>query len=234
MRTAVLVLLLCGLLVGCHRAGTVPPGWRGEPVAELFTTPHGYGPAEPAGLGNGAPATGTLQVFVCYGVVLSNHTAVRLEAPGLRPLMWDPGGMYKHDDPSRARVHDVLTQNAATVEEWWRYRRDDCIEPIVEMFEWSLKADQARRLHAILLTHEDPRDPSQTFEPDAGGLQCSKRVSEFLSRFADGRPDVPDRYFWPHNLGEHLWTQSPDRVVVFRRDGDSLAYRRVGGSSIHE
>ncbi len=209
------------LIPGCHQAGTVPPGWRGEPYA--FDALDTNNPP--------APSAGTLQVFICYGKVLSNHTALRLEAPGLNTLMWDPGGTFKQDDPAYARRYDVLTRKNLTVEQWWRYRSESCREPIVQMYEWSLSSGQAKRLHTILITRHDPLDRSQVFEPDAGGLECCKRVSEFLDRFADGRPAVPERYFWPHELGEHLWTQSPDRVVIFRSDGQNMSYRSSPGSS---
>jgi hypothetical protein len=229
-----LLLMLSCLTAGCHHAGTAPPGWRGEPLLQSKDAPPEHAAAVGNGAGNDDRPTGTLQVFICYGGVLSNHTALRLEAPGVQSIMWDPGGTYKQDDPAYARRYDVLTKNAPTVEEWWRYRRDSCREPIMEVFQWTLDAEHAQRLHTILLSRHDPADPSQVFEPDAGGLECCKRVCEFLSRFAGDRPAVPVRYFWPHKLGEHLWTQQPDRVMVFRRDGESQAYRRDTNSAVGE
>ncbi len=223
--TLLLSLTICA---GCHHAGTIPTGWRGDPISLIDNQE--TQPNAPAhnGLGNGnaSDSPAQLQVFICYGKVLSNHTALRLSAPGKQTLMWDPGGTYQQHDPSRARRHDVLTTNAATVNEWWRYRRDGCLEPVMEVFQWSLDTDQAQRLHAILLERQDPDDPTQSFEPDAGGLQCSNRVSEFLMRFTGDRPAVPRKIFWPHELGEHLWTQNPDSVMVFRSDGGSYLYRR--------
>lgn len=202
-----MMLVPCWLLIGCHHAGTVPPGWLAQPY---------HAEAD--------PDDGRLQVFICYGQVLSNHSALRLVTPERPTLMWDPGGTYEHDDPAYGREHDVLTRGDVSVDQWWHYRKDICREPVVEMYEWRLPDKQARRLYAILTTRHDPLDPSQTFEPDALGLGCSLRVSTFLDRFADGRPAVQAHYFWPHELGEHLWAQSPDRVVIFRSGGPTLAY----------
>lgn len=212
------LVLVLGLAPGCHHGGLAPNGWVGEPIE-----PHRDTAQED-------PSHATLQVFICYGKVLSNHSAIRLTAPGRQTLMWDPGGTYGQNDPTRARRHDVLTQNAPTVDQWWRYRRDGCREPIMEVFQWSLDTQQAHRLHALLTRYQDPADPAETFEPDAGGLQCCKKVSEYLMRFADGRPGVKEKLFWPHELGEHLWAQSPDHVWIFRRDGPSKVYRRDTGS----
>lgn len=219
---------------GCHHAGTVPPGWRGEQI-----TSHETANAQSANLsnhaqGNGEQTAGALQVYICYGRLLSNHTALRLTAPNKPTLFWDPGGTYKQDDPAYARRHDVITKNAPSLDEWWRYRRDGCREPIMEVYQWSLDAKQAQRLHQVLLNRTDPTDPTQTFEPDAGGLQCCKRVSELLMRFSPGRPVVMKKYFWPHELGEHLWDQQPEVVLVYRADAPAMAYRYRDSSTVAE
>lgn len=229
MRCALVWLLpvMCSaLLVGCHSAGTVPPGWEGTPIVDK-SAQASVQPANTNIADHDTPPTGRLQVVICYGRVLSNHTVVRLEAPGAETLFWDPGGTYRLYDPEASRHYDVITRDAPTIEQWWRYRWDICSEPVMEVFEWSLDADQAHRLHTILLTRHDPEDRMQVFEPDAGGLECCLRTCEFLDRFAEGKPAVPARYFWPHELGQHLWTQSPDRVMVYRKDGESMIYRRA-------
>lgn len=215
-------LLMC-VLAGCHHAGVVPDGWNSTEVLieNGEPTDNSIAPQN-----NDSDSSGTLQVIICYGMVLSNHTAVRLCVPNHNTLMWDPGGSYLKEDPTRARIHDVITEQAPTIFQWWEYRRDGCQEPVMEVFEWSIAADQANRLRTILLEWHDPLDPKQTFEPDAGGLQCCFRASEFLMRFGDHRPYVPKLYFWPHELGEHLWTQQPDRVLIYRRHGESMAYHR--------
>jgi hypothetical protein len=224
-----LLMLLIAPAVACHHAGTAPPGWVGEPV----TAPDTTDPTNQS-QGNGGQSTGTLQVVICYGKLLSNHTALRLTTPDQTTLFWDPGGTYQHDDPAYARRHDVLTDNAPSIDEWWRYRRDGCREPIMEVYRWSIDTEQAKRIHRILTEYVDPTDPTQTFEPDAGGLQCCKRVSELLIRFADGRPAVTKRYFWPHELGEHLWGQQPDDVTVYRADGPTTAYRLGAVPTLNE
>lgn len=232
--TGMLLLAATLFVAGCHHAGAVPPGWRSEPLAQQ--SEHNAPPVTTThdGQGNGAATTGTLQIIICYGKVFSNHTALRLTSRGQSTLMWDPGGTYKQDDPAYARSHDVLTANAPSLDEWWRYRRDGCREPTMEVYEWSIDAEQARRLHALLTDFCDPNDPAQLFEPDAGGLQCCTRVSELLMRFASGQPELSKRYFWPHKLGEHLWTQNPDRVLIFRAQGPDEVCRRNTDSTVAE
>jgi hypothetical protein len=219
------LLLFLIFFAGCHNAGTIPPGWHGEPVSQANDQQ-----TQPANTTTSQHNTNTppaqLQIFICYGKVLSNHTALRLTTPHKPTLMWDPGGTFLQYDPTRARRHDVITQNAPTIDQWWQYRRDGCREPIMELFQWSITPDQANRLHAILLNHRDPNDPTQSFEPDAGGLQCSTKVSEFLIRFANDKPTITQKQFWPHKLAEQLWTQNPDSVTVFRSDGNNQVYRR--------
>ncbi len=203
--------LSLALAAGCHNAGTVPPGWQSNPIAseDSDTQP-----------------SAQLQVIICYGKVFSNHTALRLTTPNKPDLLWDPGGTFLQHKLGHGRRHDVITQNSPTIDRWWQYRRDGCREPVMEVYQWSLEPDQANRLHMILIDYQDPTDPAQTFEPDAGGLQCCTKITEFLMRFADGRPHVNEKIFWPHKLGEHLWTQNPDRVLIFRADGESSAYRK--------
>jgi hypothetical protein len=221
-RSVLFLILLLALVPGCHHGGQAPAGWVGKPIgADRDTADKDAGQA-------------TLQVFICYGKVFSNHSALRLTAPGKPTLMWDPGGTFLQYDLTKARRHDVITRNAPTVNEWWRYRRDGCLEPVMEVFQWSLDTPQARRLHAVLTDYQDPANPTETFEPDGGGLQCSKKVSEYLMRFAGDRPRVQTQWFWPHKLAERLWTQSPDHVWVFRRDGPAYVYRRAIDSDTGE
>jgi len=210
------LFLLLALTAGCHNAGTVPHGWQSRTITSDDTK---------------APSTAQLQVIICYGKVFSNHTALRLTAPNKPDLLWDPGGTFLQHKLGHGRRHDVITQNAPNLDRWWSYRRDGCREPVVEVFQWSLEPTQADRLHTILIDYQDPADPTQTFEPDAGGLQCCKKVTEFLIRFADDRPNVTENMFWPHKLGEHLWTQNPDRVLIFRAEGENALYQQHSASS---
>ncbi|GAB4108203.1 MAG: hypothetical protein Kow00105_14540 [Phycisphaeraceae bacterium] len=199
--------------MGCHHAGILPAGWR--PAA-----------ADTNSLGNGihdelpdseiSQQPGRLQIIICYGELISNHTALRLVTPGKPTLVWDPGGSFMHDNPTYGRKRDVLTQNAPTLEQWWAYRRDGCQEPIMHVYEWAITPRQAQRLYHVLTRFHDPLDPKVRFNPDAPALQCCKKTCEFLQQFADGAPDVPERFFWPHQLGDHLWGQHPGRVLIYR------------------
>ena len=79
--------------------------------------------------------------------------------------------------------------------------------------------------------------------PSAFGLPPRTPLNKMLEhfsdavrvvRFADGRPDVTKKYFWPHELGEHLWDQQPDSVTVYRADGATMIYRIGSASAVAE
>jgi hypothetical protein len=49
-----------------------------------------------------------------------------------------------------------------------------------------------------------------------GGF-CCVALSDFLHRFAGKIMTVPKSLFFPHDLARVLYTQSPKRVLAFRR-----------------
>jgi hypothetical protein len=49
-------------------------------------------------------------------------------------------------------------------------------------------------------------------------MSCNVSVSDFLHRFATKVMTVPRSYFFPYNLARVLNTQSPKRVLTFRRN----------------
>jgi hypothetical protein len=55
-----------------------------------------------------------------------------------------------------------------------------------------------------------------------GGF-CCVALSDFLHRFATKIMTVRKSYFFPHDLARVLYTQSPKRVLAFRR-GKQLIY----------
>ena len=87
----------------------------------------------------------------------------------------------------------------------------------MKVFEWDLDPPEAGRLHEALRTGSKfSEDPDDFHTATAGGF-CCIAVSEYLRRFGTPRIDVSSRYFWPHKLAQHLWSQSPDRVRVYER-----------------
>jgi hypothetical protein len=70
----------------------------------------------------------------------------------------------------------------------------------------------------------DKSHPRGKFTTESNGLFCSLAVSGFLNRFATPIMNVPQKYFLPHKLARVLYTQSPDRVLVFRRNKLPMVY----------
>ena len=170
-----------------------------------------------------------LQVIICYGRWLSNHSTVRLTSPDGHVLFWDPGGMYGRKDASIRRRADLLLSGAPDLGRWWHYREHGCGEPFMKVFEWSVSSDQAKSLRDALIAGSRPPAVPGAFQTATAGGFCCIAVSEFLQRFGGPSIVVPTRMFWPHNLADHLWSQSPDRVVVFEAGGAVVAYVHEDG-----
>lgn len=206
MARVTLIGLVGWVLCGCHYGVPVPDDWMEQE--------NPIGRAGGRGENHNAPAR--LQVLIHYGYMYSNHSTLRLTCPGRPVLFWDPGGTYGDEDPNIGRKRDLLLARPPTLEQWWRYRNKGCDEPIMAVFEWELSDDLARRLHATLLNGTDENHPRGYFHSDIASWHCCVAICDFLMRFADDRLTVPRTWMLPRNLGRHLWTQSPDRVLIFR------------------
>jgi hypothetical protein len=97
----------------------------------------------------------------------------------------------------------------------------------VEVFEWDLKPEDARELYNVLLNGTDRNHPAGRFTTTTLGMFCTVSVSDFLHRFATKTMTVPRSFFFPHNLARALYTQSPKRVLAFRR-GKQIMYVPTG------
>ena len=93
----------------------------------------------------------------------------------------------------------------------------------VEVFEWDLKPEDARELYNVLLNGTGKNHPAGRFTTTTLGMFCTVSVSGFLHRFATKTMTVPGSFFFPHNLARVLYTQSPKRVLAFRR-GKQIMY----------
>jgi len=188
----------------------VPKGW-----VEQVEMVAGDGPGNDRGL---------LQVIISYGYMYSNHTGLRLTCPGRVQLFWDPGGIYKEDDPSYGRRDDLILGKPPTIEQWWAYRTQSCHEPIMAVYEWDLSSQSAEALYGVLINGTDADHPAGYFHSDVASWYCCVAVSDFLMRFAKHELAVPRTWMLPLNLGKHLWTQSPDRVRIFRIEKQPKTY----------
>ena len=199
LRRALRLIPMLLIAAGCHTGKPlIPQGWsvvRTGPVARA------------------KESDGHLKLIICYGAGLSNHAAVRIESPPGEPLFWDPGGRFGTVPPLHERVRCVVLGRPPTLEQYWHFRTDFCAERWMEVFEWDLPADEAKRLRTILCDGSAGRGG---FDTDYVGLACAVGVSDFLrySRAAGIR--LGDWYFLPHSLAAVLWCQHPTRVWEYR------------------
>ena len=212
MKRIAVIGLVISALCGCHYGVPAPDGWVGRPV-DLRQADSDH-----------LDTRGRLQVLIHYGYMYSNHSTLRLTCPGKPVLFWDPGGTYGDEDPSHGRKRDLLFVKPPTVMQWWKYRNKSCNEPIMAVYEWDLPDELARRLHATLLNGTDESHPQGYFHSDIAGWACCVAICDFLMRFADDRLTIPRTWMLPRNLGRHLWTQSPDRVHIFRAEKPTRVY----------
>jgi hypothetical protein len=198
------LLLFISFLVGCIHAPAPyrPSNWVNRPI-DLKSV------ADP-------PDQPLLQIIIVYGPAWDHHSALRLVCPGRPVLFWDPGGSYGTTFPEDVRSKDLIKINPPDLEAYlqhiWHFSSVE-----VEVFEWDLKPEHARELYNVLLNGTDKNHPAGRFTTTTLGMFCTVAVSDFLHRFATKTMTVPKSYFFPHNLAKVLYTQSPKRVLAFRR-----------------
>ena len=215
-----LLLIIC-LLVGCVHAPAPsrPNSWVHTPIDMKSV-------ADP-------PHQPLLQVIIVSGPAWDHHSALRLVCPGRPVLFWDPGGGYGAGLPEDVRSRDLIRINQPDLETYlqhiWHFSSLE-----VEVFEWGLKPEDAAELYGVLLTGTDKNHPSGRFTTTTMGFFCTVAVSDFLHRFAGKTLTVPKSFFLPEHLARVLYTQSPKRVLAFRR-GKQIAYfpPRMTSSDFH-
>lgn len=201
--TPTLLLLTC-LIVGCVHAPAPyrPSSWPNTPFDMKSVADN---PNQPL-----------LQVILVYGPWWCHHSALRLVCPDRSVLFWDPGGSYGTPEQTEVRSKDVIRINPPDLEAYLRFTWDySSVE--VEVFEWDLTLDQAHELYDVLLNGTDKNYPAGKFSTTTMGGFCCVALSDFLHRFAKKTMDVPKSFFFPHDLARVLYTQSPRRVLAFRR-----------------
>jgi hypothetical protein len=163
-----------------------------------------------------------LQIIIIYGHWWCHHSALRLVCPDRPVLFWDPGGGYGIFHQEDIRSKDLIQINPPDLETYLQYIWNfSSVE--VEVFEWDLKPEYARELYDMLLRGTDKKHPVGRFTTTTMGLFCSVSLSDFLHRFATKTMTVPKSFFFPHDLARVLYTQSPKRVLAFRR-GKQILY----------
>jgi hypothetical protein len=157
-----------------------------------------------------------LQVIIVYGPWWDHHSALRLVCPDRPVLFWDPGGSYGTTLPEDVRSKDLIRINPPDLEMYlrhvWNYSSAE-----VEVFEWDLSLEHAHELYDVLSNGTNKSHPEGRFTTTTMGGFCCIALSDFLHRFATKTMTVPKSFFFPHNLARVLYTQSPKRVLAFRR-----------------
>lgn len=211
-RCLIPIWVLCiSLIMGCFHAPAPyrPRSWIGT---SINMKPITDGPNQPL-----------LQVIIVYGPAWCHHTALRLECPDRPVLFWDPGGSYGISDAEDVRSKDLIRINPPDLETYlqftWKHSSQE-----VEVFEWDLTTKEAQELYDVLLYGTGKDHPAGRFNTFTIGLFCSAAVSDFLHRFAKKTMNVPKSFFFPHDLARVLYTQSPKRVLVFRRGNVQKIY----------
>jgi len=163
-----------------------------------------------------------LQVIIVYGAWWCHHSALRLVCPDRPVLFWDPGGSYGVFHKEDIRSKDLILKDPPDLEAYlqfsWNYSSVE-----VEVFEWDLELEHAHELYDVLSNGTNKNHPAGKFTTTTMGGFCCVALSDFLHRFATNVMTVPKSYFFPHDLARVLYTQSPKRVLAFRR-GKQLMY----------
>lgn len=207
-RMLIAIMLAAGL-AGCHTGQHVTPdGWQLVPDDGKLAE---------------RSAAGRLQVFICYGPMLSTHAALRVELTD-GGVFWDPAGGFAVDSmEGNAAKHarwdrrnDVMWADTPSVLEYWHFREVGCNEPFMEMYEWDLDDAEAQQLHdAIRKGGSRITGEKNEFRTGTAGMFCCIAVCKYLQRFASHRMTVPEQWLMPHKLGAHLFSQKPSRVWLF-------------------
>ena len=200
----------------------LPAGCIHAPVPHLPSTWNGT----PAGMDvtDGKPGQALIQVIIGYGIFMDNHAALRLVCPGRQDIFWDPGGGYNVETAPHTRWNDLIIEDPPDLKTYLEFRKNTHYDDAVEVFEWDITTSQALALYDVLWNGTNADHPAGRFGSDTPGLFCSTAISDFLGRFATDIMTLNDTYFWPNELARVLYTQSPNRVMIFRVGRPPMVY----------
>jgi len=194
-------------------------------ICLLMGCVHGPAPYRPASWDNTRfnlksvadnPDQPLLQVIIVYGPWWCHHSALRLVCPDRPVLFWGPGGSYGVFHQEEIRSKDLIRKNPPDLEAYLQFSWNfSSVE--VEIFEWDLGPEHAHELYDVLSNGTNKNHPAGRFTTTTMGGLCCVALSDFLHRFATKIMTVPRSFFFPHDLARVLYTQSPKRVLAFRR-----------------
>lgn len=223
-----LTVIFTGLVNGCAHwtAPHIPEGWQAVELDKKINLNDIKQPR--------------LQIIIMSGDVFCNHTALRLVSPDQPVIFWDPGGGFGDSEESTEyfsgkgkngsdlvikRYYDLVLSEPENLTRYMDYRWRATNDRMVEIFEYNLTDEQARKLNNALLNGANNFHQKDRFYTDAEPLRCSVAISDFLQRFMNNRINLPEKYFFPHNLSRQLYMQSPDQVLIFRRKQKPVLYK---------
>lgn len=191
----------------------VPSDWRiaSEPTAGI-----GAHATVTGAVVRRTPNTGVMQLIVAYGPVLQTHAAVRLQVGTERIVHWDPGGDFGRRDPGFNRVNDVMSGASSSLQRIWHFRRSTCGNDAMLVFEFDQPIEHVAALQDTLVNSAKRPNSPDAFKTRVTPSQCVLTVCKFLQERSPGQPLIHKRWLYPHELGKHLWTQNPDRVILYR------------------
>ena len=199
--------LLCGIilliLTGCHGPTPyLPETWLPKPIDPLVLEDTG-----------GA----RMDIFIIYASHMCSHTALRIYSPTEGSVFWDPAGGYGTDEYPvvAARSEDLVIDPIPSVLDYVDFRQYAPTSRM-EIFEFNLPDEEAIRMIRILRSGICP-DGSR-FMTDTDSFYCSTVISGFLSKYVTSTLHVGKEFF-PHNLAKSLYAQSPDRVIIYGKNG---------------
>ncbi len=208
--TVAMLLIVAASLTGCHFGGPrIPAGWNGEGTSLASIDNRGD--------------EARLQVIIGYGAMFPNHAAMRISCPGREVLFWDPGGNFSEKNPKYERRCNLVFKDPPNIKRYLAYRWKNCHDVGVEVFEWDITPQYAIKLQDTLINGINADRPPGTFSPSAMYMECSLSVSRYLKEIASDMMTV-NTEFLPNKLAAELYTQSPDRVFVFRRKQTPQVY----------
>ena len=198
-------------IAGCQPLRPDPPaGW-----VELQTG-SGAATLQAAVAEKGRP--GRLQIIICYDQVLNTHAAVRLEMPDRSAVYWDPGGAFAQGDVTHyLRRRDVVANPTPSLQEIWQHRSNSLGNTEMAVFEWELPPQRVSELMQSLLDGAEGRNTPNAYDPNCHPADCAVTVCDFLQKRAAEVIQIPWKWRYPTEIGEHLWSQNPTRVLLYDR-----------------
>ena len=197
------LIILLLVSTGCHGPTPyLPETWLPKPVDPLVLEDNDEA---------------RMDIFIIYASHMCSHTAVRIYSPTEGSVFWDPAGGYGTEEyPIVAmRSEDLVIDPVPTVSDYVDFRQYAPTSRM-EIFEFELADAEAIRLIRILRSGIYPNGSRFVTRTDA--FYCSTVISEFLSEYATSTLRVHKEFF-PHNLAKALYAQSPDRVIIYDKNG---------------